>query len=264
MSGIFGTLYNYRGFILSSVKREFQLGYQSSILGPLWLVLQPLSLILVYTLVFSTLMKSKVSMDNGEISYSVYLCSGIIIWTLFCEVITKSTFVFLKNANLIKKISFPKLCLPMIIATNGLLNFAIMLTIFLMVLLVSGDAYWTSMFLIIPIVFLLLAFAIGLGITLGVLNVFFRDVGQSVTVILQFWFWLTPIVYPISILPQTVQQIVAFNPLTGLVIASQQIFMHGKLTGISTILPSVISSILFISLGIYLFKKHGKEMVDEL
>jgi lipopolysaccharide transport system permease protein len=97
-----------------------------------------------------------------------------------------------------------------------------------------------------------------------VLNVFFRDVGQFIIVILQFWFWLTPIVYPVSILPVWVQNIIHFNPLTGLVISAQRIFVAGEAPLLSNLLPAVVAIVIFSILGLGLFKKYGNDMVDEL
>ncbi|WP_227725897.1 ABC transporter permease, partial [Yersinia proxima] len=116
----------------------------------------------------------------------------------------------------------------------------------------------------IPIVAITLLFSISLGMIIAVLNVFFRDVGQFIIVALQFWFWLTPIVYPVSILPMWVQNVIHYNPLTGLVISAQKIFVSGEVPLLSNLLPSIIATVIFSMLGLSLFRKYGKDMVDEL
>jgi lipopolysaccharide transport system permease protein len=257
-------IYRYRGFIIGSSRREFQSRYQSSILGPLWLIIQPLSLILVYTIVFSAIMKAKLPGNPSNVAYSIYLCSGIILWNLFSEVISKSVTVFIRHANLIKKINFPKICLPVVIIATSTINFLLIFAIFFIFLVVSNSLQGLSILFIIPVVLLTLLFSISLGMIIAVLNVFFRDVGQFIIVILQFWFWLTPIVYPVSILPVWVQNIIHFNPLTGLVISAQRIFVAGEAPLLSNLLPAVVAIVIFSILGLGLFKKYGNDMVDEL
>ncbi|CNK63011.1 ABC-2 [Yersinia intermedia] len=257
-------IYRYRGFIIGSARREFQSRYQSSILGPLWLVIQPLSLILVYTIVFSAIMKAKLPGNPSHVAYSIYLCSGIILWNLFSEVITKSVTVFIRHSNIIKKINFPKICLPVIILVTSAINFLLIFSIFLVFLVLSNSLQGFSILYIIPIVAITLLFSISLGMIIAVLNVFFRDVGQFIIVALQFWFWLTPIVYPVSILPMWVQNVIHYNPLTGLVISAQKIFVSGEVPLLSNLLPSIIATVIFSMLGLSLFRKYGKDMVDEL
>jgi len=119
----------------------------------------------------------------------------------------------LKTSNLIKKISFPRLCLPVTVVANALVNFSIVFALFSIFLLISGNFHGLVYLALIPVLAILIAFAIGLGISLGVLNVFFRDVGQLFGIVLQFWFWLTPIVYPATILPESVRALMRLNPM---------------------------------------------------
>ena len=131
--------WQFRGFILGSVKREFQARYQNSLLGALWTVINPLAMILVYTLVFSQLMKARLpGVDNG-LAYSIHLCAGILTWGFFSEMIGKGQAMFLENARLLKKLSFPRICLPIVVLLNASLNFAIIFGLFIGFLLLSGN-----------------------------------------------------------------------------------------------------------------------------
>src|SRR5690606_8578362 len=114
----------YRGFIVSSVKREFQLKYRNSMLGAAWAVLQPLSMILVYTIIFSQIMRARLPGVESSFGYSIYLCAGVLSWGLFTEISSRSVNMFLDNANLLKKLSFPRLCLPVTLVSTALVNFA--------------------------------------------------------------------------------------------------------------------------------------------
>ena len=136
---ILRTLWAYRGFILGSVQREFQSKYQRSMLGATWTVLNPLAMIVVYTVIFSQVMRAKLPGVDSTFGYSIYLCAGILTWGLFVEITTRGQNIFLENANLIKKLSFPRLCLPLALLGTALLNFAIVFFLFTGFLLLSGS-----------------------------------------------------------------------------------------------------------------------------
>lgn len=258
------SLWAYRGFILGSVKREFQSKYRNSLLGAAWTVINPLAMIIVYTVIFSQLMRAKLPGIDSAFAYSIYLCAGVLTWGLFAEIVTRAQNTFLEHANLLKKLSFPRLCLPVTVVANALLNFFIVFGLFSIFLLISGNFPGLVYLALIPVLAILVAFAIGLGISLGVLNVFFRDVGQFFGIVIQFWFWLTPIIYPISILPESVRSLMNYNPMANLIGAFQGILVTGQWPSWQGLLPVTILAIAMCALGMRLFRKHAGEMVDEL
>jgi len=264
MNGIVRALWAYRGFILGSVKREFQSKYRNSLLGGAWMVLNPLAMIIVYTVIFSQIMRARLPGVDTSFAYSIYLCAGILTWGVFAEITGRAQNTFIENANLLKKLSFPRLCLPVIVVTNALVNFAIVFGLFTVFLLVTGNFPGLPFLALIPMLALLVLFAIGLGITLGVLNVFFRDVGQFFGIVLTFWFWLTPIVYPISILSESAQSWIRFNPMTAMMDAFQTILVRQQWPDWLNVWPVLAMSIVLCLLGLSLFRKHAGEMVDEL
>ena len=254
----------YRGFILGAVKREFQSKYRNSLLGVGWLVLQPLSQILVFTLVFSHVMQSRIPGLDGSFGYSIFLCAGLLTWSFFADLVGRCQNMFLENSNLIKKISFPRICIPVIALLNACINFVIILSLFVgFMLLVGSFPGWVLIF-IIPVLLLQTILAIGLGMTIGVLNVFFRDTGHLFAIVLQFWFWLTPIVYPLQSLPEWTQKIVYLNPMTPLITAYQGIMVQGQPPLWISLMPSCVFACLSCFFGMLLFKKRGSEMIDEL
>lgn len=257
-------LWAYRGFIVGSVKREFQIKYRNSLLGAAWNIINPLSMIVVYTVIFSQVMKSRLPGVDSAYGFSIYLCTGVLTWGLFSEISTRATGMFLENASLLKKLSFPRLCIPITVVINALLNFFIVFGLFIIFLIISGNfPGWPSLALI-PILLLMVMFAIGLGITLGVLNVFFRDVGQFYGIFLSFWFWLTPIVYPVSILPESVRYLMNFNPMALLMVAVQGILMEGRWPNWYSLWPFALLTLLLCTFGLRLFRRRSGEMVDEL
>jgi lipopolysaccharide transport system permease protein len=254
----------YRGFILGSVKREFQARYRNSLLGAAWTVLNPLAMILVYTVIFAQVMRTRLPGVDSTFAYSIFLCAGVLTWGLFAEIVGRSQNVFLENANLLKKLSFPRICLPIIVILNAGLNFAIIFSLFVGFLVLSGTFPGWVFVAIFPILALQVVFSIGLGITLGVLNVFFRDVGQFFGILLQFWFWLTPIVYPLSIAHENIRNLMAWNPMAALVMSYQAILVNGVWPQWGSLLPVTVTGLALNVLGMRLFRKHAGEMVDEL
>ncbi len=260
----FRALWSYRGFILGSIKREFQSKYRNSILGAAWTVINPLAMIIVYTVIFSQVMHAKLIGVDNRFAYSIYLCAGSLTWGLFSEIVSRGQNIFIDNANLIKKINFPRLCLPIITVLSSVVNFSIIFGLFLIFLLVSGLwPGWISL-AVIPVLIIQLLFAIGLGIVLGILNVFFRDVGQFFGIFLQFWFWFTPIVYPVTILPNAVKKIMSLNPMYSMTISYQNIFVNRQSPDwLSLIYPLALGLILCM-FGLKLYRQNVGEMVDEL
>lgn len=262
--GLSRSLWGYRGFVLGSVKREFQSRYRGSLFGALWTVLNPLSMIVVYTVIFSQVMRARLPGVDDGLAYSVYLCAGLLTWGLFAEITSRSQSMFIENANLLKKISFPRICLPVIVLLNAGVNFAIILALFLGFLALSGRLPGAALLALVPLLAIQVLFAAGLGMILGVLNVFFRDVGQLFGICLQFWFWLTPIVYPIGILPEGIRSLIELNPMTALMRSYQQLFLHGQWPDWPSLLPITLLALLLCALGLRLFRQRVGEMVDEL
>ncbi len=264
MIGTLRSIWTYREFVLGSVKREFQLKYRNSMLGAAWTVINPLAMIFVYTVIFSKVMRAKLPGAEGSFAYSIYVCAGLLSWGLFTEIVTRSQSVFLEHANLLKKLRFPRLCLPIVTVLNALLNFAIVFGLFSGFLVVTGNFPGWSYLALLPVLAVLIAFSIGLGVILGVLNVFFRDVGLLFGIVLQFWFWFTPVVYPASILPGFARGLLVFNPMAAIIMACQAILVSKQWPDWVSLLPVSLLAVVVCFFSWRLFRKRSGEMVDEL
>jgi lipopolysaccharide transport system permease protein len=207
-------------------------------------------------------MKPSLPGKSSKFAYSIYLCSGLLTWTLFSDLLSRSVSIFVANAYLLKKIHFPKLCLPLVAIFSSLLDFAIIMSIFIVFLIVTGNFPGQVVLGIFPPLIILIAFAIGFGVFLGVINVFYRDVEQTVRVILQFWFWLTPIVY-VSV-PEAVKVVLTVNPLWPIIDAMHRIFVDGVYPVWETLLYPALLSIVMVFLGMFAFWRLQGEIVDEL
>lgn len=216
-------VWKWRGFVLATVGRELRARYARSLFGWGWLLLPPLVLIAIYTLVFSRMMRSAGVPDLGPYGYSVFLCAGMLTWQWFGELLSRVAGLFTNHATLIKKTPVPwpaLLASDVLVSTFGL---AVQLGLFGVLLLVLGlwpgwPAAW-----FLPLLFTQGLLAVGLGLGLSVLHVFFRDVGMSIPLVLQVWFWLTPIVYPLSAVPPAFQGLLSWNVVTPVVQGYQAI-----------------------------------------
>ncbi|MBA3775417.1 MAG: ABC transporter permease [Betaproteobacteria bacterium] len=256
--------WGFRDFILASVKRDFVARYLGTQLGFFWAVAQPLAMVAIYTLVFAEIMKPSLPGHDAKFAYSIYLCAGIITWQLFSEILNRSVGIFVQNANLLKKVSLPKLALPVIVALSGLTNFAIIFMLFLAFLVAIGSSPGVSVLSVIPPLVIVVAFALGLGVLLGTINVFYRDVEQTAGLVLNFWFWLTPIVYPSRALPQTLATVLEWNPMWPLVSFMQAVFLGERIPAWSTLTYSAAVALGLLALGLFAFRRLSGEIVDEL
>lgn len=264
MSQMLRALWAYRGFILGSVTRDFQSKYRNSMLGAAWTVINPLAMIVVYTVIFAEVMRARLSGVDNTFGYSIFLCAGTLTWGFFAEIVGRAQTVFIDNASMLKKLAFPRMCLPVVIVIGAAVNFSIIFGLFSTFLVLSGNFPGVVYLALFPLLAILAAFAIGLGVTLGVLNVFFRDVGQFFGIFLTFWFWLTPIVYPVQALSEKVQGYISWNPMTSLAQAFQQVLVAGTWPHWQSLWPISVLAIVLCVVGLSLFRKNAGEMVDEL
>jgi lipopolysaccharide transport system permease protein len=258
------SLWSYRGFVRASVTREMRLRYAGSALGALWQVLSPLAMIAIYTIVFSSLMRARLPGIDDAYGYTIYVCSGLLAWNMFSEILLRSQTMFIENANLLKKASFPRTCIPAIVVTGSLANAAIVYGVFLAVLAAAGR--WPGVAIVAMIVPIALLAVLGLavGVCLGILHVFFRDVGQVFGIVLQVWFWLTPIVYPLHVIPDEFAAWIAANPLTPIMQALQAIFLeHTWPPWQALAYPAVLASALALASAVA-FRHQSPWIVDEL
>lgn len=257
-------IWRYRAFIIGSVKREYYVKYKNSLLGIAWTVINPLAMILVYTLIFSQVMKTKLPNIESSYGYSIYICAGLITWGLFSEILNRGCNLFIDNSNLLKKINFPRITLPIIMILSAGINFIIIFTLFLVFLIMTNQWPGYALIGVIAVLIIQLLFSIGLSIVLGVLNVFYRDIGQFLGIFLQFWFWLTPVIYPISVLPERITSMIELNPMFPIIVAYQTILVNQKFPIWNTLIYPLVISIFLCALAVYMYKNSVSAILDEI
>lgn len=256
--------WRYRYFILSSIKNDLRTRFIRSKLGALWMIIHPLTQVLIFAMILSHILASKLPGIDSPYAYALYLMAGTLGWSLFNETVTKCLTLFIDSGNLMKKMAFPRICLPMIaggtmLVTNLLLMVAIFGVFAALGHFPDVQALWLPVLILIT-----LLLSLGVGLILGVLNVFMRDIGQVVPVILQITFWLTPIVYNINMFPESKQVWFHFNPLYPLIASYQNILVFGHPPVWHGLGVLVVASVVLLGIALMIFRKASPEMVDAL
>lgn len=264
MNALLKALWAYRSFILSSIINDLRSRFARSKLGAAWMILQPLAMVTIYAVVLSEVLGAKLPGIDNKFAYAIYLVAGILCWSLFSEIVTRCLTIFVDNGNLLKKIVFPRVCLPLIVAGSSLVNNLLLLAAAILVFVLLGHLPTTGWLWLIVLIPLTTALALGLGLLLGTLNVFVRDVGQVMQVVMQLWFWLTPIVYMPQILPDGFRQALALNPLVPLVGAYQRTLVLGQDPDVHGLAWIALASVALLALALVVFRRSSPEMVDVL
>ena len=261
---MFYDLWRYRHFIISSIRNDLVGQFARSKLGGFWVLINPLSQVLIYALIFSNVLSAKIPGIDDKYAYSIYLMAGLLAWNLFFEIVNRNLNLFVSNGNLMKKVSFPRVTLPVIAVGASLLNNVILFIVMLGIFLALGHSFSWQMIMILPLMLMVSLLAVGVGLILGVLNVFVRDLGQAIPIVLQVWFWFTPIVYPVTIIPEEFGSVLEKNPIYPFVKAYQDLILHAISPSFIDLIAACVTSLLILFLSLFVFRRASAEMVDAL
>lgn len=245
-------------------RRDFKGRYAGSTMGFLWSFVQPLWMLALFTFLFSTVMKISPGIGERTDSFAIFLFCGLLPWMAVQEGIIRATTAITENASLVKKMSFPSGLLVWAVVFAALLHEAIALGLFLVVLSVSGHLSLAGLWILIIAVPLQVSLTAGVGFLAAAVNVFFRDTAQINSMLLQGWFYLTPIVYPLGLVPERFEQYLALNPLTPLVAMYRQALLGGTMPPLATLTPLAVTSALALIVGILVFQRLKPVFADEI
>jgi len=251
----FKNLYRYQYLLLDLIGRDLKVKYRRSVLGLLWSILNPLLMMLVITAVFSRIFKFGVEF------FPIYYLTGSTLFNFMSESTSNAMVSIIQAAPLIKKVYIPKYIFPVEKILFAFVNLLFSLIAVVFVIIILGmQVHWTILLFPIPLL-LILVFAIGLGLILSSANVFFRDISHLYSVWTTAWFYLTPVIYPINVLPDTVQKIVKLNPLYYYIDYFRQIVMYGTVPSLRFNLICITCSTGFLILGLYIFLKKQDKFI---
>jgi lipopolysaccharide transport system permease protein len=253
----------YKDLLLMLVKRDFVTFYKQTILGPLWFIFQPIIMTFTYVIIFGNI--AGISTD-GVPQFLFYL-SGITLWSYFSESITKVSTVFKDNSNMFGKVYFPRLIMPMSIVVSGLIKLGIQFVIFLVVLayyiFFKGNIQPNIWAFAIPLLIFFLALqSLGLGMIISSLTTKYKDLVFLVTFGIQLFMFVTPVIYPSSILPVNFRVIFELNPLTGIFECFRYGFLGAGAFRPYMLIYSALNAIIIFLLGTLIFNKVEKDFMD--
>jgi len=249
--------------IWAMARRELATRYAGTLGGFLWVIVQPVATVLVFWFVFSVGFKA--TGPTGA-PFILYFVCGYVPWLFFNEVLAASTNGVMGNAHLVKKISFPTEIIPVMYMVAGLVAHGILLAVALGIALLNGVALSFHIFQVLYYFFALCVLSLGLSWALAALNVFYRDIGQAMTVVLNLWFWMTPIVWSLNIIPEKYRWLVELNPMLYVVDGYRNALLYHQ-----WVLPDPAQSVYFwvvavglFGLGGYIFRRLKPEFADVL
>lgn len=245
------------------VKQEIQGRYAGSFGGALWSIVTPLSNMIIYIFIFSAIMKIRINtIDTGTDSFVIYLLSGLLPWLAFSESINSSTGVFIGKANFITKVVFPVELLPIVSVVVPFLLHGVGFLIFLLYLVFNGYLHMAWLFLPCVIAFHMM-FTLGLVILISSLCVFIRDIQQFIGVIMSLWVYLTPIMYPVSMVPDEYLWILNLNPMYPFIELYHMVLLKHSISWELSVWAAVLAFFSFLS-GIVFFKRARYAFADVL
>jgi homopolymeric O-antigen transport system permease protein len=251
-------LWRYRELFYFLAWRDIKVRYKQTALGVAWAVLQPLMTMAIFTLLFGKLG----NMPSEGIPYPLFYFSALLPWTYFSATLTNSGNSLVANANLLTKVYFPRVILPTSAAFSGLVDLAVGC-----VLLVVMMGYYRvvpgwELLLWLPLVVLLFVLALGVSMILAALNVKYRDVKYTLPFLVQFWLFATPVIYPLSIIPERYRLFIALNPLSGIIDAFRASLVPGKQIDWQLLLISSLITLAIFYAAVLYFKKTERAFAD--
>lgn len=251
-------LWHYRELIYFLTWRDIKVRYKQAVLGIAWSVLQPVLTTAIMTVVFGVLLK----VESDGLPYPVFALSALLPWHLFQLSLQKSSISLVGNANLLTKVYFPRVIIPFSSVLAALVDFAISLALLFITMAIYRLPLTWNVLWVLPLTLLTVLAALAVGLWLSALNVQYRDVQQMVPFLIQIWMYATPIVYPITTIPEgTFRYIYSLNPMVGVVQGFRWAFFGGSPPDMTLLISSAAVLLLLVS-GLFFFRRMEKTFAD--
>ncbi len=255
----FRELWAYRELFGFMVWRDVSVRYKQSVFGILWALLTPLITMLIFTIIFGKLAK----IPTGGIPYPIFSYAGLLPWLFFSQSMQRAALSMVAERNLLTKVYFPRLIVPMAATLAPLVDLLIASSVLFAMMFYYGLAPTPHSLYLLPLCVLWTwVTAVGVGTWLSALNVYFRDVGQLIPFLVQVWLYASPVVYPASLVPASFQWLYALNPMTGVIEGFRwALLAHGSPPGPLVLLSLSVSAALFVTGGLF-FKRMERSFAD--
>jgi homopolymeric O-antigen transport system permease protein len=251
-------LWDYRELLYFFVWRDVKVRYKQTAIGASWAIIQPLLTVVAFTLIFDQLAK----MPSDGLPYPVFSYAALLPWNYFASSLNRSIGSVVEGANLITKVYFPRLLLPISATVSGLMDFAISF-IFLLLMIAWYGIMPTRGALLLPgFVLLSMVTALSVGLWLSVLNVRYRDVGQAIPFLIQIWLFASPVAYPVSVIPEKWRVLYSLNPMAGVIEGFRWALLGRQMPDIQLIIISTAVVLLLLTGGLIFFKRMENTFAD--
>jgi lipopolysaccharide transport system permease protein len=252
------TLSSYQELMFMWILREIKVRYKQSILGAAWAVLQPLSLTVVFTIVFSYFAR----IPTGDIPYPVFAYTALLPWTLFSTAITFAVPSLVVNMALVTKIYFPKEILPLASIGAAILDFLIGMIVYIFLLIFYQQPIYLTILWLPVVLFAQISLMVGVSLIAASINVFYRDIRFVIPLVLQIWLYASPVIYPSSMVPERFRWLFMLNPMVGIIEGYRSITLFNEPPVNIEFLISLLLSLLIAIFGYVIFKKSEPEFAD--
>lgn len=248
----------YRPLLEELVSRDIKIKYRKSILGVLWTLLNPLLMMIVLAVVFSNLFKFDIE------NFPLYLLSGQIVFNFYNDATTSSMTSVIGNAALIKKVYVPKYMFVLSRVFSSFINLLASVTALMLVMIaMRAELHWTVILAVIPLILLVLL-SLGIGLILAAVTVKFRDIEHLYSVFTTALMYLTPVIYPMSILPEWLYHVVMLNPLTNILLMFRDVMIYNTLFSPGAMILAIVETVFFLIVGLYVFYKNQDQFILNL
>lgn len=254
----FRDLIQYRDLLLTLTVHRVKVRYKQSLLGIAWAVMQPLLLMVVYTIIFSVVTK----VPHEGAPYAVFVYAALLPWTFFATSITTASTSLVSHNNLITKVYFPREILPLTYVLAALFDFAMASVVLAVLLGIYHVPVTAGIILVLPLLAIAFVFALALSLFLSAFQVRFRDIGIAMALIIQLWMFATPVVYPLSVVPKRFLTLYSLNPMAGVVENFRQIVLQHAGLNFTVLLPGLLVSLVLLPAAYLYFKTAEATMAD--
>lgn len=250
-------LWIYRELLHVLTMRDIKVRYKQTVLGFAWAIIQPVMLMVVFSIFFGGLAK----MPSDGFPYPIFVYAALLPWTFFANAITNSANSLLGSANLVSKVYFPRLIIPLSSVGSGLVDFAIAAIVLLILMVYYGVSLTLHLLMLPVLVVAVVLTALGVGTCLAALNVAYRDFRYVVPFLVQFWMFATPVVYPATLVPRQWQWILFLNPMAGVIEGFRSAFL-GRAFDVEGMLVSLVIAVILFAAGILYFERVERQFAD--
>jgi lipopolysaccharide transport system permease protein len=250
-------LWNYRELLSSFMWRDVKIRYKQTALGFLWAILQPLLMMLIFSVVFGRLAR----LPSDGVPYPLFVLAALLPWTLFAEGITRSTSSMITNAHIMTKVYFPRLIMPLSGILSPLVDFVFSFSILIVMMVLYGFIPTLNIVFLPLFILLALATSLGIGLWLSALNVQYRDFQYTIPFLIQLGLFASPVVYPASLVPESVRFLYGLNPMAGVIEGFRWVLLGTEMPGAMILVSVGMVAVLLVS-GAFYFRKMEQYYAD--